>query len=68
MVVVLREGGVVSYSATPFGQSSDPASSHYTDQGERLFAVGKLKPTWYRKKELLEHVESERTLVARPGQ
>jgi acyl-homoserine-lactone acylase len=65
-VVVLREGDVVSFSATPFGQSNDPASSHYTDQGEKLFAVGKLKPTWHSKEELLEHVESERTLVAPP--
>ena len=62
-LVVLGEGDVRSYSATPYGQSNHPDSPHYTDQGERLFGPGKLKPTWYGKAALLEHVESQRTLV-----
>jgi len=61
-VVVLREGGVVSFSAPPFGQSDDPDSPHYTDQTEKLFSRGRLKPTWYDKTELLKHLRSERTL------
>lgn len=66
-LVVLREGKVRSYSATPFGQSNHPDSPHYTDQGERLFGAGKLKPTWYGKAELMENLESRLTLeVPRP--
>jgi acyl-homoserine lactone acylase PvdQ len=62
-VVVLREQGVVSFSAPPFGQSNDPDSPHYTDQTEKLFSRGRLKPTWYDKTELLKHLRSERTLT-----
>jgi penicillin amidase len=69
-VVLLREGGVVSYSATPYGQSDRPDSPHFTDQGEKLFSRGRLKPTWYAKAELLEHVETRRALTVPrfPGQ
>jgi acyl-homoserine lactone acylase PvdQ len=62
-VVLLKDGDVKSYSATPYGQSDDPGSVHYTDQAERLFGPGRLKPTWYDKAELLKHVESKRTLT-----
>jgi acyl-homoserine lactone acylase PvdQ len=61
-VVLLREGRVTSWSAPPFGQSDHPGSEHFTDQGERLFAEGRLKPTWYRREELRPHVSSRRTL------
>ena len=61
-VVVLREQGVVSFSAPPYGQSNDPDSPHHTDQTEKLFSRGRLKPTWYDKAELLKHLRSERTL------
>ena len=61
-VVVLQEGNVRSYSATPYGQSNDPDSPHHADQAEKLFSVGRLKPTWYRKADLLEHLESSKTL------
>ncbi len=62
-VVVLREGNVISFSATPFGQSDQAGSKHYADQAEQLFSRGLLKPTWYPRDELLEHVESKRTLT-----
>jgi acyl-homoserine lactone acylase PvdQ len=65
-VVLLREGAVTSYSATPWGQSDDPASPHWADQAERLFSRGLLKPTWYGKDDLLQHVQSQRTLTT-PG-
>jgi acyl-homoserine lactone acylase PvdQ len=62
-VVLLKEGDVSSYSATPYGQSDDPDSPHYADQAEKLFSRGRLKPTWYEKADLLEHVESKRSLT-----
>jgi acyl-homoserine lactone acylase PvdQ len=65
-VVLLRPGGVESYSVTPFGQSDDPRSPHYADQAERLFSRGELKPTWYGRAALEKHIESSRTL-AWPG-
>ncbi len=52
-VVVLRRNAVESWSVTPFGQSDDPASSHYTDQGRLLFHGARLKPTWFGGRRLL---------------
>ena len=46
---MLDPAGVRSYSAVPFGQSEDPASPHYTDQGRLLFAEEKLKDSRYRR-------------------
>lgn len=66
-VVVFEEGRVRSFSAVPYGQSGDPGSPHYTDQGEQLFARGALKPTWFDREELREHVESEARLEYAPG-
>jgi acyl-homoserine-lactone acylase len=62
-VVVLTEGNVVSFSATPYGQSNDPRSPNYADQTELLFSRSQLKPTWFAKSDLLEHVQSKRTLT-----
>ncbi len=62
-IVVLKEDNVVSYSLTPLGQSNDPESPHYADQAEKLFSPGRLKPTWYRKSDLLQNLESKQTLV-----
>lgn len=61
-LVLLRPGGPESYSVTPYGQSDHPDSPHYTDQGEKLLARKRLKPTWFARSELLEHVESKKTL------
>lgn len=65
-VVVLRPRRVESYSVTPYGQSDDPASPHYTDQGRKLFRAGLLKPTWFSRSALRPHVESTRTWLV-PG-
>ncbi|HIE53377.1 MAG TPA: penicillin acylase family protein [Armatimonadetes bacterium] len=51
-----------AYSAVPYGQSERPDSPHYTDQGEQLYARSRLKPTWYAKEELMQHLESQKTL------
>ena len=61
-LVQFKPGDVQSWSVTPYGQSDDPASPHFTDQAEKLFSPGKLKPTWFRKGELEGHVESTRVL------
>ena len=57
-VVMLKPGAVRSYSAVPFGQSEDPDSPHYTDQGRLLFAEEKLKDSRYRRDIPADHVES----------
>ena len=61
--VVFLKSPVHSYSAVPYGQSEYPDSPHYSDQAEKLFSKGLLRPTWYQKEELMEHVESEKTLI-----
>jgi len=35
------------------------------DQAERLYAERKFKPTWFRKEDLMQHLESEKTLTVR---
>jgi acyl-homoserine-lactone acylase len=62
-VVMLKRGDVRSYSAVPYGQSEDPDSPHYTDQGRLLGQERKLKDSWFRRKRLEGHVESEQTLT-----
>jgi acyl-homoserine-lactone acylase len=57
-VVILEEGDVRSYSVVPYGQSEDPGSPHYTDQGRLLFSQEKLKDTWFARHRLDGHVES----------
>lgn len=61
-IVQFKPGAVQSWSVTPYGQSDDPTSPHYTDQAEHLFSPGKMKPTWFRKGELEGHVESTKVL------
>jgi acyl-homoserine lactone acylase PvdQ len=64
-VVVLTQP-VQSWTQPPIGESDRPDSAHYTDQAEKLFSRHKMKPTWYRKEELLKHVSS-RTELKFPG-
>jgi acyl-homoserine lactone acylase PvdQ len=61
--VVLLKHPVRSYSAVPYGQSEYPESRHYADQAEKLFSKALLRSTWYQKEELMDHVESEKTLT-----
>lgn len=60
--VVFLKPPVHSYSAVPYGQSEYADSPHYADQAEKLFSKSLLRPTWYQKKELMKHLESEKTL------
>jgi acyl-homoserine-lactone acylase len=61
--VIFLEHPVRSYSAVPYGQSENPDSPHYKDQAEKLFSKGLLRPTWYQKEELMEHIGSKRVLT-----
>lgn len=56
---------IQSWTQPPIGQSDRPDSPHYRDQAEQLFSPGRLKPTWYRKEELLGHVKSRTELRPR---
>jgi acyl-homoserine lactone acylase PvdQ len=58
----MYEDGIESYSITNWGQSGNPDSPHYVDQAEKLYAERTFKPTWFKKEELLRHVESTKTL------
>lgn len=60
-VVVLNPNGIISYSATPYGQSNHPDSPHHTDQGRLLYSQSRLKPTWYNRSDMLERAQSKRT-------
>jgi penicillin amidase len=52
-----------SWTFLPLGESDHKDSKHYDDQCEKLFAPGKLKPTYFlNKEELLKHVESKKVL------
>ena len=61
-LVQFRRGAVRSWSTTPFGESDDPSSPHYTDQAEKLFSRDQLKPTWFQPSELEGNIESTKIL------
>lgn len=62
ILMFFGEGGVESYSAVAWGQSGDPASPHYVDQAEKLFSKRTLKPTFWKKEDLLKNLESTKEL------
>ena len=62
MISFLHKDGIESYSLVAWGQNGDPNSPHYVDQSEKLYSERKMKPTWFKKEDLLENVESEKTL------
>jgi penicillin amidase len=52
-----------SWTMLPLGESDRPASRHFDDQAEKLFSVGRLKPTYFlNRAELLKNVESTKVL------
>ncbi|MCC6145324.1 MAG: penicillin acylase family protein [Candidatus Hydrogenedentes bacterium] len=62
VLMFLHKDGIESYTLSNWGQSADPASDHYTDQAAELYSQRKLKPTWFKKEDLLQHVASEKVL------
>jgi acyl-homoserine-lactone acylase len=62
MLSFLHKEGIESYSLVAWGQSADPESPHYVDQSEKLYANRKMKPTWFKKEDLLKNVESEKVI------
>ena len=62
LLMFFHKDGVEAYSCTPWGQCADPNSPHYMDQGEKLYSKRIMKPCWWTKAELMEHVESTITL------
>ncbi|NOY57561.1 MAG: penicillin acylase family protein [Calditrichaeota bacterium] len=63
MVVILSKP-IKSVGVLPWGESDDPESPHYMDQGEKLFSQRKLKPTWFEMDDLKGHIESKKELIA----
>jgi acyl-homoserine-lactone acylase len=59
ILMFFHKDGVRSFTCTPWGQSSDPKSPHYMDQGEKLYSKRQMKPTWWSEAELQKHVESK---------
>ena len=60
--LVILGNPIRSWTQPPIGQSDNPASPFYRDQAECLFSPAKMKPTWYAKEELLQHVHSRKEL------
>ena len=62
MISFLHKDGIESYSLVAWGQSADPNSPHYVDQSEKLYAYRRLKPTWFKREDLLKNLESEKAI------
>lgn len=62
MLMFFHKDGVESYTCIPWGQTSNPNSPHYMDQGEKLYSKRQMKPTWWKKEDLMNHVKSQITL------
>jgi acyl-homoserine-lactone acylase len=63
MTVVLSDP-VQSFSAKPYGQSEDPASSHFADL-TRLYCDDVFKPVWFETADILANLESTTVLIYR---
>jgi acyl-homoserine lactone acylase PvdQ len=63
MLMLMHQNGIESYTCVPWGQSAHPDSPHHLDQAEHLFSKRILKPTWWRKEDLLPNVKTEKALT-----
>lgn len=63
MLMFLGEDGIESYTLHPWGQSNDPESPHYMDQGRELYSKRKFKRAWFSPEEVAPHVQSEKRLT-----
>ncbi|GMV99686.1 MAG: 7-beta-(4-carbaxybutanamido)cephalosporanic acid acylase [Candidatus Hydrogenedentota bacterium] len=64
MLMQFHPDRVESWTVTPWGQSADPESPHYMDQGEKLYSKRELKSTWWSKEALTPNIASEKVLTA----
>jgi acyl-homoserine lactone acylase PvdQ len=60
-VLSILSDPIQSFSSAPYGQSDNPESPHYSDQA-RLVSERRLKPTYFNKVDLMNHVSSKITL------
>jgi acyl-homoserine-lactone acylase len=66
-VLSILTNPIQSFTSAPYGQSDHPESSHYSDQA-RLVSERRLKPTYFSKVDLMNHISSRITLeVEEPG-
>ncbi|MBX7255068.1 MAG: penicillin acylase family protein [Candidatus Hydrogenedentes bacterium] len=63
MLMFMHKDGIESYTVIPWGQSANPDSPHYMDQGEQLYSKRKMKPTWFTKDEMMANKVSEKVLT-----
>jgi len=63
MLMFFHEDGIESYTCTPWGQNADPESPHHVDQARELYSKRAMKPTWFTRDELMQHLESEKVLT-----
>ncbi len=63
ILMFFHKDGIKSLTCTPWGQSGDPNSPHYMDQGEHLYSKRKMKPTWWAQAELMQNLESTTVLT-----
>jgi len=63
MLMFMHSDGVKSFSVVPWGNSNDPASPHYMDQGRELYGPLKFKETYFKKEDLLKNVPSEKVIA-----
>lgn len=66
MLMFMRPDGVESYTSVPWGQSSDPESPHYMDQGRELYGRRRFKPTLFAREELLASPRVTEKVLAIP--
>lgn len=66
LLMFFHPDGIKSYSCTPWGQTTNPQSPHYMDQGEKLYSPRRMKPTWWKRAELMPNVQSTTTLTLSP--
>ncbi len=62
ILMFFHKDGIESLTCTPWGQSGDPTSPHFMDQGEHLYSKRKMKPTWWAEEDLKKNVESTTVL------
>ncbi len=66
LLMFFHPDGIKSYSCTPWGQTTNPDSAHYMDQGKGLYSKREMKPTWWNKAELMPNVQTTTTLTVTP--